>query len=376
MPEGPWLVVAISGRALAQSARRGGHATVVLDCFADRDTAATAHACRAVVARERLHFDRRALFAAARTLAPAALSAGLVYGSGFEGRGAWLGRLAQGRRLAGNHPDVIAELRDPRRFFPLLQRLGIEHPESRVTRPADLEGWLVKRPGSAGGVAVRWAASAGRSLPGDYYQRWTPGRLRSALFLADGRRALLVGCNRPWTDPRPGLPFLYGGAVGRIGLPPAVERDLRHRLDALVAATGLRGLNGLDFLLRGDRWFALELNPRPPATLELYDADWPRGLFDAHLHACRGELPGAAPAGPVRAHAIVRAPRRWVAPAGLGLPPWCADLPRPGLRFGSGDPVCTIRAAGPTPPAALRLLRRRRARLLGVLGRGPGVAAG
>src|SRR5438876_763187 len=52
--------------------------------------------------------------------------------------------------------------------------------------------------------------------------------------------------------------------------------------------------------------------------MDLYDADWPDGLFDAHLNACRGRLPRgsrASPARPVRAHGSVDAGIR--APGGL-----------------------------------------------------------
>src|SRR5438874_12619877 len=87
---------------------------VVLDCFADRDTRGLARRCRSVVARQGLRFDARALLAAAAELAPWGRCAGLVYGSGFEGRTGLLGRLARGRRLYGNEPSVVAAGKDVR----------------------------------------------------------------------------------------------------------------------------------------------------------------------------------------------------------------------------------------------------------------------
>ena len=103
----PYLVVAITGRALAASAGRGNLPVVVLDCFADRDTFAASRACRAVAAPKSIRLDRRALLAAARELAPPEGCAGLVYGSGFEGRPELVSRLSVGRRLFGNSPAVI-----------------------------------------------------------------------------------------------------------------------------------------------------------------------------------------------------------------------------------------------------------------------------
>lgn len=343
----PMLVAAVTGRALAASAARGGHRVVVLDYFADRDTSAVAADCRSVVSTHGLRFDRRRLLAAAAELAPPDRSAGLVYGSGFEGRIALLSRLAAGRRLFGNRPEVVAEVRDPMRIFPLFDRLGIGHPEVRLLMPTDPRGWLVKQPGGAGGVHV---LPADRPHPraGAYYQRLRPGRACSALFLADGRRACIVGFNEQWQSAaREGLPYLYGGAVGHIPLPPVVEADLRARLDALVAAVGLVGLNGLDFLLHEETWSALEVNPRPTATMELYDADYDHGLFDAHLRAREGELPARAAASQVvRASRIVHAVHAWQMPDGFDFPNWCHDIPQAGTRMAPGDPICTVQAEG------------------------------
>jgi predicted ATP-grasp superfamily ATP-dependent carboligase len=189
-----------------------------------------------------------------------------------------------------------------------------------------------------------------------------PGRACSALFLADGRRACILGFNEQWqSSARPGLPYLYGGAVGQIPLPPVVEADLRGHLDALVSAVRLVGLNGIDFLLHDESWSVLEVNPRPTATMELYDPDYDRGLFDAHLRACEGELPArVAPARAARASAIVHAAHAWQMRDGLEFPAWCHDIPRTGTRFAPGDPVCTVLAEGRDAAGAAALVRERR----------------
>jgi uncharacterized protein len=363
-----FLVAAVTGRALAASALRGGYDVVVTDCFADRDTRVLARRCRSIAGRGRggaLRCDARALLAAASELAPPERSAGLVYGSGFEGRVRLLERLAAGRRLYGNAPAVVAAVRDIGRFCSLLDRLDIPHPETRRAPPLRAAGeWLVKHAGGAGGAHVR-RAGKWRGAAGAYYQRFEPGASHSALFLADGRRATILGFNEQWTvRVRRGRPFLYGGAVSGSVLPRAVEIEIRAKLDALVAATGLVGLNGLDFLLAGDRWLALEVNPRPTATMELYDPDYPRGLFERHLHACEGRLPSVVPRpGAVRAHAVVYALARGHVSAAFVFPQWCRDVPNPGTRFVAGDPVCTVHAAAADRGRAVTLVRRREAAL-------------
>jgi predicted ATP-grasp superfamily ATP-dependent carboligase len=120
----------------------------------------------------------------------------------------------------------------------------------------------------------------------------------------------------------------------------------------------------MDFILQGDRWLVLELNPRPTATLELYDPDYSLGLFRWHLRACRGELPetAAAPRA-TRAHAVVYAGAPCRADAGVSFPRWCRDVPMPGTRFERGEPVCTVHAAAPDGRRAIALLRRRSAQV-------------
>jgi predicted ATP-grasp superfamily ATP-dependent carboligase len=352
------LVVAVSGRALAASARRSGRRVTVLDLFADRDTRREARVAEVVRAARALRFDRRRLLRAAGELAP---GASLVYGAGFEGSPGLLARLASGRRLLGNRPEVLALVRDPARFFPLLDRLGVPHPPVRSDRPAEVGGWLVKRPGGSGGAHIR-AATGQPAAAAAYYQRQEPGAPHSALFLADGRRAMIIGFNRQWTTAaRPSRPFLYGGAVGGVTLPQDLTREIAGRLDAVVEATGVVGLNGLDFLLAEGRWSVLELNPRPTATMELYDPDYPDGLFQSHLDAVDGTMPlRPVPPGAARAHQVIHAGRPWTVPEAFVFPDWCRDLPSAGAAMAAGDPVCTVHAEGASAESALDSLQARR----------------
>ena len=320
-------------------------------------------ACRAVAAAGALRFDRRALLAAAEELSPSGQCGGLVYGSGFEGRPALLRDLAVRRRLYGNHPEVVRAVKDPVRLAGLFHRLGIPHPETRLTPPPSTTGWLLKRIGGAGGTHVR-PAQPGPAPNGSYFQRLEPGESCSVLFLADGRRTRILGWNRQWTTAvAPRAPYLFGGAVGGVTLNAAITREVTAAVERLVQAAGLVGINGLDFQVRDRRWSALEVNPRPTATMELYDPDYPRGLFAWHLAACDGRLPERVPESRVcRAVAIVNAPGEWTAGT-FAFPGWCRDLPWPSTSFAPGDPVCTVHASAADPETAVRLVERRRSRL-------------
>ena len=362
-----FLVVAHSARLLVQSAARARHPVCALDLFDDADTGRFALNSEAVQPRagEGAGFDRQDLLLRAARLCPPSRCLGLVYGAGFEDDTETLALLACGRELLGNPPELVARLKDPAEFFGLLDRLGIAHPPTVLARPERRRGWLFKRRGATGGSHVVDASlvdcdSAARD---GYFQRRAAGRNLSLLFLANGRRAEVIGISRQLTRGVGDRRYTYAGAVGPIGVPAAVSRTLRDALQALIEHTGLVGCNSVDFLLDDDRPAVLEINPRPSATMDLYDADWPDGLFDAHLNACRGRLPRgsrASPARPVRAHGIVYARARLRIASNIGFPAWCSDIPRPGSDLAIDAPVCTVHAGGTDAPAALRQLSRRR----------------
>jgi len=188
------------------------------------------------------------------------------------------------------------------------------------------------------------------------------------LFLADGQRAVVVGISEQLTLRHGPCRFAYAGAIGPVPVPPSVAAQLRASAIALVGATGLIGCNSLDFMLDRGRPEVLEINPRPSATVDLYDADWPGGLFGAHLQACRGSIgearrPRGGARATVHAHAIVHAGAALCAVPPMDFPGWCSDLPQTGTALGAGAPVCTVHAQGEDVEQARAQLWRRRRRV-------------
>lgn len=368
------LLVAQAGRGLARAALRAGHPAVGMDAFADRDTCDLALAWERAPLGDDGEFEAEALVAAAERLCPPDRCAGLVYGAGFEASPALLARLARGRRLFGNSPEVLARVNDPADFAATLARLGLPHPETRETLPGDAAGWLAKRRGGRGGIHVQPATPAAE-LAETYFQRRLEGVACSLLFLAAGGQIRAVGFNRLLVAPpeAPGA-WAYSGAVAPAGLPRGLVAEVIEAARRLAGEYGLVGLNGIDFLVAGEAWHLLELNARPTATLELWDQDPQPALLDLHLAACRGELPDglAGPAGG-RAVAVAYAGEKLRVPAGFPWPDWCADLPRGGSSLSPGAPVCSVTAlAGDAAGAEALATARRRAildRLAAPMGR-------
>ena len=338
------VVVAISGRALAQSAAKSRSRVVVLDAFGDRDTRAIAEVVR-VGADDGVAIDPGRLIAALGA-EPRGSGLAIVVGSGFEGTPELASRLARYGRVYANDAAVVAALKDPEIGIALLRASGWRVPPTQREAPADRRGWLQKQTGGAGGTHVRPArhAAAGR---GRYFQREIPGQPLSVTFLADGDRAYCVGFNRLRVEALGDASFCYAGAIAGIGLPPALRAQAQSFLDRLVRVTGLRGLAGLDFLLDGDRMTALEVNPRPTATFELYDDDFPAGLVPWHLASFErpvpefGELLGRG-VGTHRAIGVVYARDPVTVPGNASFPSWCRDLPCAGGTIAADAPVLSV----------------------------------
>jgi len=358
------LIAAASGRALAASARRGGYAPLVADFFADEDMVRTARAHVRLDDGLAHGMDARTLLAAFASLADGHRPAGAVCGTGFEDRPELLGAVARHWTLLGNGPEIVERVKDPLAFAKSCHDCGIPHPQTSLAPPLSHVGWLVKRRGGAGGHHIRIAKAGDRADRRRYFQRRIPGSPVSALFLADGRRVLVLGFSVQWSSPTDSRPFRFGGAARPALLHTGVEAAMTTAVQRLVSKVPLVGLNSADFLVDGNRFHLLEINPRPGATLDIFE---PRGgsLFALHVAACRGRLPSSPPgfAG-ARAAAIVYATSDIAPIPEMKWPPWTADRPCCGTSIEAGDPLCTVLARAANAADARKLVEARAALVL------------
>jgi uncharacterized protein len=351
------LIAGFSGRALAASARRAGYLPLVADVFGDEDTRAAALAYRGLTMDFEQGINAEELLHALEALAAVAPPMGIVCASGFEDRPELIATLAKRWRLLGNGADLIARLKDPAALAALCRTQRVPHPPTRVTPPPDPSGWLVKRRGGAGGAHVHPAP--GRLGGTLYYQRRVPGRAIAALLLANGKTAAILGLSTQWPAPAPDKPFRYGGAMRPAAADPACAARLVACVHRLAAAVGLRGLNSMDFMVDEDAFWLLEINPRPGATLDIFEPA--RGsLFALHVAACAGVLPRRPPklAGAM-AHAILYADQGLPSLPSIAWPDWTADRPRPATAVGRGQPICSVLARASTGAGATALLADR-----------------
>jgi predicted ATP-grasp superfamily ATP-dependent carboligase len=343
------ILAGVTTRALAQSAARAGWRVTAVDAFGDLDLRDVATVVEARTGAS-IRFSAHAAASATRDIGADAAA----YTSNFENYPDAVARLSRGRRLLGNSPDVLEQIRNPITLMRALRRRGFVVPTTRATPPGVVGGAWLRKPRRSGGGhgTVAWR---GGGLPRSaYLQSRIEGTPGSISFLADGRRALPIGLSRQLVGDRAfgAGGFRYCGSMlsapGRPIFPR--ETEVASVAAALASAVtdefGLVGLNGLDFIASEGVAYPIEVNPRYSASMELVEraSRSEPSLFALHEGACAGVLPPrVARPRSVWGKAIVFARRDVMVRGGrvwrrIGA----ADLPHAGELIRKGRPVCTV----------------------------------
>jgi len=209
----------------------------------------------------------------------------------------------------------------------------------------------------------RWAG--GQLRRSEILQRRVHGLSCSAVAIADGRGAAVLGTTEQLHRPSG---FQWTGNVAPPRLPEGERDELDGQLRAVCAEVaarfGVRGAFGVDAVWDGRHAWVLEVNPRPPAGLELFAPF----SFEAHVRGARGlGLPstGTPPISRcARVKLVLFADRDLLAPDPAWWPAGLVrDIPHAGETIRGGAPVCTLVSASAGAPE----LAARGARLLAAL---------
>ena len=395
----PLIILGASARALAESAARVGWDVHAADLFCDLDLQAIA-----TTAVPAAHGADDAATGYPWSLSAAAAgfpaSAAWVYTGAIENHPDLIDAIARARPLAGNPSNVVRRLRDPVHLAAVACAAGLSFPET-LSSPdgVPLDGtFLVKPLAGAGGRGIRrWtqavaddtmhhATTASRL---QIWQRHAAGIPLSASYCFAEGSARLLGVSRqligePWCHA--GM-FAWCGAVTLHAAGGRTETDpLIASLERLGSVLAERfqpvGLVGVDLVVdAGGSITVIEVNPRPTASMELFERSGAGSIAGSHLAACGFPSPSdipleqprswptstwakavlfAAQATPVSQpliDALSRETNPWTQADG-GWPA-LADIPRPGQIIAAGAPAVTIFAVAPTAEDALATLRDR-----------------
>jgi predicted ATP-grasp superfamily ATP-dependent carboligase len=374
------LIFGASARAAVFSALRAGLRPWCADLFADADL----QACCPVLPLAPADYPQGFL-----EVAKKGPPGPWLYTGALENHPAFVRKLARIRPLWGNNANVLGLVRSPGTVRNILRTAGLPCPDLVLPDEAPPRSgrWLAKPFRGASGAGIR-LCKPGIPPPTRqfYFQEFIDGEACAAIYLGHGSAAHLLGVTRQlvgedWLHARP---FAYCCSVGPLPLIPSLRSALDRLGDALLRGAGLRGLFGVDFILRDGVPWPVEINPRYTASVEVLEMALGIPVLGLHRQVFESSGPLAWPQGRAPkesdkkgvigkailfAQASVVFPgdgpwldslRQWgkVKANALWDPPDYADIPPKGQCIQASRPILTFFARAATAFECVQRLRQ------------------
>lgn len=362
------LIVANSARLLAEFAKNEGLKPLVIDCFSDLDTQEAALESVKVDGLSVGHIKQ-----AVSLLSRKYSITHVIYGSGLENHLETLKYLEQNFTIIGNSADVFESIQNKAYFFEKLKHHNICYPETSFHHPHNEDNWLIKPLNGEGGVGIKRYTAESHNC---YWQKYCAGTAKSVLFIAKGSEYKIIGFHKQLVTQINDCPFVFDGVINQPELNDIVALSLKQTLKKLVNEFSLKGINSLDFIENNNQLYVLEVNPRPSASLNLYDFD----LLSEHIDSCLGGAealvtpePSEAKASATNNSSFYRAYKIVFAKTDITIsnqiiwPSWVSDKPQKGSIIYTGMPICSIIAGGKNEQQVEDLLLLRQQQLMKLL---------
>jgi len=412
----PLILLGASVRSLAQSAHKAGWGVYAADLFGDQDLLASTVGSERVgdvLGPDRASSSYPTGLACAAKLFPCGP---WCYTGALENHPDLIDSIAASRPLAGNSGSIVKRVRDSAQLAGAIQDAGLLFPQTHTSPSAvSTDGsFLIKPIASAGGRGIkRWTMqtatayalryssgfeSSSDSLHSSHvWQQWIEGDSYSAAFACSLGSARLLAVSRqliglPWCA---AAPHAYCGSVALqlADLPLEIQRKLNELGSLLAGRFGLIGLVGVDCVINlKQQLVIIEVNPRPTASMELWERSTGRSLATTHLRACGFPTPTPAVVPEGLSEKAVTPAETWSKSVlfarhdctiTVGLLdrllrlgqqwadddwPLLADLPRPAQVISAGAPLLTLFAREDSCAAAIETLIARTQLLEDVFG--------
>lgn len=334
----PILIIAQSARMLAQLAVAAGFRVVTIDCFNDLDTQQLA-----LRSYQTSSFKLADIKNALLTIQQDFKCHTVAYGSGVEYQLDTIAFLEENFLLLGNSSALLQRLQNKADFFLNLLSLAIPYPETVFSEPDYANDWLIKPITGQGGCNItRFKPNSAQHYAGFYWQQHIQGQPMSVTFLASEKQFTVLGINCQWTITQAEELFLFAGIANNAIVSQANQSLLCEWIAKLLTIYPLRGLASLDFILLNNNCYVLEINPRVPASAQLYTND----IFIWHYLACIDQFDAVADSQQIdplyKAYEIIYAKADLLVSKQINWPNWVRDIPVSGVFIGRGQPICSI----------------------------------
>jgi methenyltetrahydromethanopterin cyclohydrolase len=356
------LIIANSARMLTQLAANIGFIPLVIDCYSDFDTQKQALDFVKVDSLALVHVKK-----ALTILKTQHTITHVIYGSGLERYMNTLAFLYERLCVIGNTLDVFSSIQNKNNFFSRLRQLQIPYPDVAFQAPADNDAWLIKPMQGEGGIGIKKYKDQQINVASYYWQKQCAGVPMSVLFVANGTEFIIYGFNKQFLIQIGDNEFVFSGVISQPEINDYIVQTVSSWLACLVSEFALKGFNSLDFIAEEKQCYALEVNARPSASMQLYNED----LLATHINSF---LDGNDPLLPeqkaweegvnsYRAYKILFAETEVFIKQNIEWPVWVVDIPIARSFIHTGKPICSIIADGKNEQQVFENLKLRQQQL-------------
>jgi len=299
----------------------------------------------------------------------------LIYTSSLENHPDFLEKLGQSFRIIGNSPETLKRVRNWKELLNCCEKNGIGFPKT-VFEGEDFKStyrikkWVVKPIRSGGGWRNRLLEEGEQIDFGmEFLQEYISGPSFSCSFVGNGKEATILGVSHQFIGRQEfgSYGFQYCGNIFPADLLRGTLVQLERVVNRLTLEFGLRGLNGIDFILSSGTIFLIEVNPRFTASMELIEKGGFRNMISLHIQSAmnrNSKVPINRKKGGFYGKAVCYAKKNTVLTNceklfRLGV----RDITQPGKIVRTKKPLFSIFSEGGSPNSCYRNLALTAARL-------------
>ncbi len=223
----------------------------------------------------------------------------VILTSGFDDRPDIWKKFENSRFLIGNSAKTISEVRNLRKLTDFCKNKSINVPdfiESEKKDITQLKFPIILKPRSTGGGAninlfnnlEEVNSYLNNQKPNFNYilQEFIDGKDISATISCNGKNGTVLAITEQILGKKflgAESRFLYCGNFIPFNVNPMILKEIQRIANEITLEFNLKGVNGIDFILKNDKIYVIEVNPRFPGTMELIELISDQNLFYEHV---------------------------------------------------------------------------------------------
>ncbi|MHA1264556.1 MAG: ATP-grasp domain-containing protein [Candidatus Helarchaeota archaeon] len=366
------LIVSFNARPIAELAKLNGLEVAIVDFWGDRDLSTFSNKVFTIFKPELKSYgvfpnqqenEEHLVDLAIEVISENNIDS-VIIGSGLDDRPDLWEKLGSRVPILGSSPACIKSVRDLFTVQKLLQQKRIRFPKTVI--PAKTENLrdlaeeigfplVVKPKKSMGGVGIqlfrdpeelmKFFDSSSTRCENYYIQEYINGINISTTMIGNGDEFQVLSINEQLIGiPQCGtkMPFKYCGNIVPFKCSSDITSVITKAAREISKCFPLKGIFGIDFVLKEGRPYFMELNPRFPGSLELLPLISQINPMKLHLRVLKGYIPKRMDEMKGIAMKCILFAKEPFITVQFKESPYIRDIPYPNIALKPEDPICTL----------------------------------